>query len=209
VFRNQRPPYGWRRGIALVRTTADESATAAWVRSVFRDLDPALPIEMQPLTREVSTFVRRPRFNAAVLGFIALIATLLAAVGIYGLVSYLVVERTREIGIRIAVGATPGNVTTLMLAHALRWTLAGTAIGLIGAYWAGKAMTAILHSTPDRDLTVPVLCAALLVSIAVVAAWAAIAPLPPASTRQSPSVTTDLPATMERPTSCYALSSSP
>ena len=123
----------------VARSTGGTAAVAAAIRSEVRALDRDLPLdEVRPLSAVVSDSVAEPRFRMVVLGTFALTALLLAAVGLYGLISYSVAQRTREIGIRVALGARPGQVTGPIVREGLRLAMFGIAIGLAGAQGSGK-----------------------------------------------------------------------
>ena len=96
---------------------------------------------------------------------------ILAAIGLYGLISFLVAQRTQEIGVRMALGATPGQITRLVLVHAVRWTLAGMVLGLISSFWATRALAALLFQVPEKDPTAMGAAITLLVVVALLAVW--------------------------------------
>ena len=108
-------------------------------------LDPTLPVfEVKTLTEHLRLALFPARIAAMVLGVFGLVALLLSAIGIYGITSYTVAQRTHEIGIRLALGAQWGDVLRLVLNHGLKLTLIGSAIGLVGAYLATRAITSVL-----------------------------------------------------------------
>src|SRR5262249_49251969 len=122
-------------GMAMVvKTAGDSLALANTARQVIRSIDPAQPIAqirtIESILRE--TFSRR-RFSAMVFGAFSVVALLLAAVGIYGVLAYSVSERTREIGVRMALGAEPGRITYLIAAGAAQIVAGGVAVGIGGA----------------------------------------------------------------------------
>lgn len=100
----------WRRATAIVRSNLDERDAAESVRAAIGHVDPAVPIEIETMQARVDTFLTRPRFQTTLLSMFAITGLALAGIGLYGLISFLVAERTREIGVRIALGATPGEV---------------------------------------------------------------------------------------------------
>jgi ABC-type antimicrobial peptide transport system permease subunit len=107
------------------------------------------------------------------LSLFALTGVALAAGGIYGLISFLILQRTREVGIRIAVGATSAQIIHLILSHAMRWTLAGVAAGLIGAAVAARWLGSLLFEVRAEN---PALFAAAAILMLVISAAAALAP---------------------------------
>ena len=124
----------------------DPAALARWVRAEVAALDPTLPVNIETLDQRVGKLAQRPRFNAWLLGLFAAMGLLLSAIGLYGVVSFLVAQRTPEIGVRMALGATPGAVARLVLGHAARWTFAGAALGVVGSLVRGAA--ARRHAVP-------------------------------------------------------------
>jgi ABC-type antimicrobial peptide transport system permease subunit len=119
----------------------------------------------------VADSTARARFTLTLLSVFAAIALLLASVGIYGLVSYSVEQRTREIGIRVAIGATPANVRNLVLGEGLRLALFGIAAGTIAAGWLTRFLEGMIYGVKSWDPAVFAGAAALLASIAVAAAF--------------------------------------
>jgi putative ABC transport system permease protein len=171
VFRNQMPPYGWREGKVAIRTLVNSQLMADWIKREFAAIDPALPITLGSMQQRVSRMVQRPRFNALLLSLFAGMGVLLAAVGLYGVMAFLVGQRTQEIGLRMALGATPARITKLVLERALLWTVAGAAAGAIGSVFAAGALRTMLFQVPQQDpWTYGVALPALLV-IALAAAW--------------------------------------
>jgi ABC-type antimicrobial peptide transport system permease subunit len=134
-------------------------------------LDPTLPVSIDTLGQQVSQLAQRPRFNAVLLGLFASTGLLLAAVGLYGVMAFLVTERTREIGVRMALGATPAAISRLVLSHAARWTFGGALIGLAGAFAATRLLKTMLFGVEDRDPATLAAAAAILLAVALLAAW--------------------------------------
>jgi ABC-type antimicrobial peptide transport system permease subunit len=134
-------------------------------------MDATLPVQIVPMAQRVGRLSQRPRFNAVLLGLFAAMGVLLAAIGLYGVVSCLVIERTQEIGVRMALGATPARIAKMMLTHTARWTAAGAATGLVGAWLATGWLTTLLFQVSPRDPRVLGAAVALLLTVALVAAW--------------------------------------
>jgi putative ABC transport system permease protein len=137
---------GWARDMSLViRTAVDPMSLSNAVRSEIRALDPGIPIIANTTIEQLmSESVAEPRFRTmAVLSFAA-VACLLALVGIYGVMAFVVAERTHEIGVRMALGAKQSGVLRFVLGQGLRLTLLGVAIGLVGAFAATRAIQAML-----------------------------------------------------------------
>jgi putative ABC transport system permease protein len=123
------------------------------------------------MNQKVSKLAQRPRFNAVLLGLFAGMGVMLAAIGLYGLISLLVAQRTQEIGVRMALGATPSQIAGLVLAYATRWALTGIVLGLIGSFWATKALAALLFRVPEKDPIAIGAAVTLLIAVALFAAW--------------------------------------
>ena len=117
----------------------------------------------------VSDSSREKRFVALLLGLFAALALVLASVGIYGVVSYSVSQRTREIGIRMAFGAKVRNVLGMVLREGLRLIFAGVAVGLLGAWALSRYLTSILYAIRATDLVTYVVAALLMTIVALVA----------------------------------------
>ncbi|HVN06864.1 MAG TPA: ABC transporter permease [Bryobacteraceae bacterium] len=171
VVRKHTPqPFG-RTATAILRGAADTAALARWVRSEVAALDPGLPVSIETLDQRAGKLAERPRFNAWLLGLFAGMGLLLAAIGLYGVISFLVVERTQEIGVRMALGATPGAVARMVLGHAARWTAAGAALGIAGAWFAARLLGSMLFRVSARDPWMLATAVALLGTVAMLAAW--------------------------------------
>jgi len=159
-----------RGGFLVVRTTGDPMAIASSVRSQVRALDPNIPVaNIRPMTEVVSTSLATPRLTGFLMGAFAAIALTLAAVGIYGVLSYLVARRTHEIGIRLAVGADRMQVMTMVLKQGM--TLAGMGImaGLVAALALTRLMRTLLYQVRPSDPETFVLVSLALVGVAVIA----------------------------------------
>src|SRR5207247_2239164 len=128
-------PAGYFRSAHLiVQSAINPEAIARWIRSETAAIDPTVPVTIEGMSTRVGKLAQRPRFTATLLSLFAFMGVLLAGIGVYGVVGFLVAQQTREIGIRIALGATPRNVLTMVLLNMVRWTVAGAALGLLGAW---------------------------------------------------------------------------
>ena len=136
----------------LVRSTASATLVVNGARAAVRDVDPELPVfDVKTMTQAFAESVSQPRFYAILLGSFAGIALMIAALGIYGVISYTVTLRTRELGIRIALGAQRERVLRLVVRQGMALTLAGVAIGLISAYALSRAIASLLYGVAAAD----------------------------------------------------------
>jgi ABC-type antimicrobial peptide transport system permease subunit len=140
------------------------------IRAAVRSLDPDQPVEeLVTMPSVVSAALGGPRFAASLFSAFALIALLLCALGLYGLVSFSVSRRTREIGVRVAVGATPSSVRRLVLREAMLLAALGIALGLSGAALGSRALSALLFAVQPIDPLTFVAVPAVLLSVSAVA----------------------------------------
>ena len=164
---------GWSNAMMLtVRTTSAPSALVGSVRELVRSLDSDQPITQVATGEElVSRRLSEPRFNLVLLGAFAGLALLLAAAGIYGVISYLVTQRTHEIGIRMALGAQPRDVLKLVVGQGLRLALMGVAVGLVAAFALTRLMANLLFGVSATDPLTFGVIAVLLTSVALLACY--------------------------------------
>lgn len=160
-----------RSAIALVRTALDHGLIARQVRRQVAALDPTLPVEVANLQQRVERLAQRPRFNAVLLGIFAGLGLALAAIGLYGLISFLVARRTQEIGVRIALGASRGEIFALVLKQAAGWVAAGAAAGLAGAFFSTRFIETLLFGVSGKDPWTLAGAMGVLFAVALVAAW--------------------------------------
>jgi ABC-type antimicrobial peptide transport system permease subunit len=145
------PAISVRSGYLAIRTTASPATAEAFLRQAAASLDPQTPVIVKTLDQQVASLSERPRFIASLLAAFAYLALLLAAAGLYGVASFLVAQRTRDIGVRMALGATPRLVAGQVLAEAVRWITAGATLGVLFA-WAGNgALKSQLYGVTMRD----------------------------------------------------------
>jgi putative ABC transport system permease protein len=159
-----------RGGFLVIRTTGDPMQVAGPVRNEIRAMDANLPVaNIRPMTEVVATSLATPRLTGFLMGTFAAIALTLAAVGIYGVLSYLVARRTHEIGIRLAVGADRTQVLALVLRQGM--TLAGTGIvvGVIAAFLLTRLMQSLLYQVRPSDPWTFVTVSLALVGVALLA----------------------------------------
>lgn len=158
-----------RDSVLALRTSVPPGSLAEAVGSRLRELGPQVPVELATMNQRVLASVAERRFAMLVLGAFALVALLLAAVGVYGVVSYAVARRTREIGIRLALGASPAELRALVQWGTLRPLLLGAALGTAAALALGRALRGLLWGVGPAD---PVAFAAAVATLASVA-WLA------------------------------------
>jgi predicted permease len=169
--RIQEPPTGWRQAKVAIRTSVNPNVMAGWIKREFAALDAALPVTIGSMQRRVGRLVDRPRFNALLLTLFAGMGVLLAAIGLYGVMAFLVAQRTAEIGVRMALGATPGAITKLVLSRAAAWTLVGVLVGLAGSLFATRALGSMLFEVEARDPWTFLVVLPVQLLIALGAAW--------------------------------------
>jgi predicted permease len=156
----------------VVRTTLPPDGLAAGIRTALRPIDPNLPVtEFQTLQGLVDKVVSPRRFLVILLTGFAGFALLLASLGIYALISYSVNQRTKEIGIRMALGASSGRVRRGVLAKTLRLALAGVAVGTLGSFASGKWIESLLFGTTPTNPAVFSGVSLLLCVVALIAAY--------------------------------------
>jgi predicted permease len=160
-----------RNGILVIRSALSPASVTAAVRAVVRDLDPNLPVTFGTLTERVEDATARSRFIAALLGLFAAIGLIVAAVGLYGVMSFWVSRRTPEMAVRLAVGATRADIAKLVLASAARVTFAGVLIGLAGTLTLNRLLGTLLYNVRANDPSIMALAVALLVAAVFVGAW--------------------------------------
>jgi putative ABC transport system permease protein len=158
--------------IVAVRTDRDPMSLVSDARHLVLSLDPALPIEeVQTMNEVVNKFVAQPRFNMVLLALFAAIALVLSAIGIYGVISYSVTQRTREIGVRMALGASTEHVLRQVLIQGGKIAIVGLIGGLIGTFLATRTLSTLLYGVRPLDLTTYIEVAALLAFIALFASF--------------------------------------
>jgi putative ABC transport system permease protein len=155
-----------------VRSSLPQGAIAALLKAQMVTIDQDLAFsEIRLLQSEVDDNVANPRFRAILIGIFALLALVLAAVGVYGLISYTVTQRTREIGIRVALGAAPRQVLAPVMREGIVLALGGIGIGLIGAFAATRALSAFLFGIGASDPLTFGGVAVLLLVVALAASY--------------------------------------
>ena len=163
---------GFVRFVSFVARTATPAGVAEGIRAEIRRAAPDLPIQSTVTMDEaVAASVAQPRFRTVLLGLFATAAMLIATCGLYGLMAYAVTERRREIGVRMALGATRRDVLRLVLSHALRTVAAGLVVGLAGAAGVTRVLQTFLFGVTPTDPLVFTAVTLLLLAVGLMAAW--------------------------------------
>ena len=154
----------------VLNSTQSLAALAPAIRKSVRDMDPALPIiQLRTMEDVIGASVTRERFLSLLLGIFAFVALTLAAIGTYGILSYMVSERQREIGIRMALGAGNNQVVGLVLGQGMAIALAGIAVGVVGAYGLSRLTASLLYGVSPSDPMTYTAVAAVIAAVAVAA----------------------------------------
>jgi ABC-type antimicrobial peptide transport system permease subunit len=161
-----------RTAYLVVRTKGDPSAIAGAVRGEIRALDRALPIsQLRSMDDVMSSARSRPRFLTLLLTLFSSASLLLAALGIYGVISYSVAQRTNEIGIRMALGAQSFDVVRLVGAVGLRLAAAGILLGALGAFALTRTLSGLLFGVSSVDAATFAAMAAMLFAVTLLACY--------------------------------------
>jgi predicted permease len=156
----------------VLRTPGDPTALIAGARSVVADIDPQLALNnVQTLDAVVENSVAKPRFAASILGAFGLAAMVLAIVGVYGVLSYAMARRRRELAVRMALGAQPGAVRGLVMRSGLKLAGAGVVVGLVTALLASRGLAALLYEVSPTDPLTLTGVGVLLLIAAGAASW--------------------------------------
>jgi predicted permease len=168
------------RGITMrnmslaVRTAGDPAALIPPIRKIIRELDPRLPVsEVRTMDQILGDSIAEPRFTMGLLGLFGILALVLSAIGIFGIVAQIVATRQHELGIRAALGATPGELVMLSLRSGVRQTVVGLVIGIVLALVLTRALSALLHGVTPTD---PMTFGLVLLVTAAVALLATLGP---------------------------------
>src|SRR5215213_8684858 len=156
----------------VVRTDGEPTAIAPAIQREIRSLDPNQPVsDVRTMNQVMSEWVARSRFNTLLLGLFAGLATLLSAVGIFGVMNYSVALRTRELGLRLAVGAQPRQVLLLVLKQGLGLTIVGVVLGLAAAFALTRLLSGLLFGVAAVDVTTFASISLLLVIVSLLACY--------------------------------------
>lgn len=156
----------------LMKSSTDPASLQVPVTKVLRSLDPLMPVKsVQPLENLISGTIARPRFNATMLTLFAVLGLLLASIGIYGVLSYSVTQRTHEMGIRMALGADPRDVLRLVVKDGMKVGLLGVVFGVAAAFPATRVLASLLYGVEPSDPSVFTSVALTLALVALMASW--------------------------------------
>ena len=174
-------PYGGGAGSAaprptemtvVLRTKGNPQGVAQELRKVVASLNPNVPVtEMRTLRKVVSESATTSRSTTVLFAVIALLALLLGTVGVYGVISYSVVERTQEIGVRIALGAHKRNILEMVVVEGIRLTVAGVAIGIVGAFLLTRFLSSLLYGVKPTDPLTFIAVSLILIAVALLACY--------------------------------------
>ncbi len=157
----------------VVRSSSSSQPLVAAVRQKVAELDPDLPLtQVSSMSDVVSASVAQPRLTTQFTGFFAALALLLTAMGIYGVLAYSVTQRTREVGIRMALGASRGEILKMVVGQGMRLVVSGLAIGLVVSLVVTRLLATLLFGTSVRDPLTFAAVILLLVAVALLAAYA-------------------------------------
>jgi len=161
-----------RQSNFILRTQGDPLLLSAAIRNEVRQLDPTVPMRnLYSMEHLVSRSVAAQRFNLILLGVFAALGLLLTAVGIYGVMAHSVSQRTHEIGLRIAMGAQPGDVLKMIMKQGMTLALVGVVIGIIASFALTRVMKNLLFNVSATDVLTFVMVSLALTSVALLACW--------------------------------------
>jgi putative ABC transport system permease protein len=162
----------WPQAAIAVRTAGDPASMTKSIAAVVLSIDPDLPLDqVKTMDQIVDESLSGDRFGTVLFGSFAAVALLLAAIGIYGVMSFVVAQRTHEIGLRIALGASPAQVLRLVLREGILLALGGLLLGLGGAYFVGRLMKSLLYQVNAMDPTAVSAVTAVLLLSALLACY--------------------------------------
>jgi predicted permease len=165
--------WGGRAPLMIVDSVLSPKATVPWVRSQIAQLDPTVPVTTESLNDQVSKLADRPRFETALLGFFAFCGLLMAVIGLYGVIAFMAAQRTQEIGVRMALGATRMDILRLIAGEGLRLIVVGGIVGLGAALATARLLKSLLYNVGPHD---PGTYAAATLLLALVALAATLIP---------------------------------
>ncbi|MDE1177551.1 MAG: ABC transporter permease [Edaphobacter sp.] len=161
--------WGGRAPLLIVDSVLSPEATVSWVRSQIAQLDPTVPVATETLNEQVTKLADRPRFATALLGCFAFTGLLMAVVGLYGVISFMATQRTQEIGVRMALGATRADILKLISGEGVRLIVAGGVIGLALSMATAQLLKSLLYEVKPRDPAIYAVATSLLALVAIAA----------------------------------------
>ena len=162
-----------RSGVVILRSSLPAEVLAPWIRTQVAAIDPALSVDVATMRQRVSKLADGPRFQTLLVGFFAVTGLVLAVIGLYGVISFLVAQRTQEIGVRMALGSTRSGILWLVCGRSLRLILWGTGVGLAAALMVSRVLGSMLYGVGSRD---PLSFAAVTLVLIAVALLATLIP---------------------------------
>jgi predicted lysophospholipase L1 biosynthesis ABC-type transport system permease subunit len=171
----QAPEGAWnafQRSMAVVARARPGATIAPAMRAAVKRVDPTIPMyDVQAMDDVLSRDMATRRFNTLLLAGLGLTGLILAAIGIYGVIAYFVSQRTQEIGVRVALGATTQRVVGMVVQQALTLALIGITLGAVAAFWATRVLGSMLFEVSSRDPIAYIAAALALLLVALAAAW--------------------------------------
>jgi putative ABC transport system permease protein len=156
----------------VVRTDGSPESLLPAIRKRLKALDPDLPMaNVKTMEQWLTTSAAQPRLTSILLSIFAGVALLIAAIGIYAVLTYSVNQRTREIGVRMAMGATPRRVLKLIVSEGMRVVLLGLVIGLAGGFALGRTVESLVYDVGVHDPKIYIVVAAILTTVALAACF--------------------------------------
>jgi putative ABC transport system permease protein len=156
----------------IARTAGDPLSLAPAAQRVIQSIDPDQPVsDVRTMESWIGNSVARARFGTVLLALFGIVALMLAAIGIYGVISYSVTQRTHEIGIRMALGAKPGDVLRMVIKQGMTVSIIGVALGIVGAFAATRVLASMLYEVAPTDPLTFVSIPLLLSSVALLACY--------------------------------------
>ena len=153
----------------VIDSTLPPDTVMPWVRLQIASLDPTVPVEMNTLNRTIRSLASRPRFETALLGFFAVTGLAMAVIGLYGVIAFLATQRTQEICVRMALGASRLDILRLILREGVRLVAFGGVAGLVAAFALSRLLKSLLYDVGPHDPLSFVAVTLLLALVALVA----------------------------------------
>jgi ABC-type antimicrobial peptide transport system permease subunit len=156
----------------VVRSEGDPQMLANDLRAAIHQVNPNQPVvKVRTMEESLAASIAQPRFRTVLLAVFALVALLIAAVGIYGVMAYATTQRTRELGIRLALGSSTEGIFQLVLGDGMRLTMAGIVIGAVGALILGRYVKSLLFSVSTADALTVAISIAVVLAVGVTASY--------------------------------------